>query len=280
MTLGTPKRKSFANPSRIRNVDHDYKRRADEEGYRARSAYKLKQIDDEFNVLGSGDTVVDIGAAPGSWLQVAAERVGEEGRVVGVDLAPIEPFGGDEVGVDAEAEIETLQGDITEDATKDEIVERIGEGGADAVVSDASPNITGEWTLDHARSVHLARNALDAARRVLAPGGDFVVKVFQGDTIDEFRDEVRDEFEDIATYTPDASRDESSEVYVVGLGRVDAPVDAGDVFEAEVVNEGNEGDGIVRIDGYVLFVEDATEGETVEVRVTELKPRFGFAERV
>jgi len=258
----------------------DYKRRAEEEGYRARSAYKLRQIDDNFGILSQGDTVVDIGAAPGSWIQVAAERVGAEGRVVGVDLAPIEALDEDEVGADAEAEIETLQGDITEEETKDEIVERVGEGGADAVVSDASPDISGEWTLDHVRSVHLARNALDVARRVLAPGGDFVVKVFQGDTIDEFRDEVRDEFEDVATYTPDASRDKSSEVYVVGLGRVDAPVNEGDVIEAEVVDEGDEGDGIVRVDGYVLFVEDASEGENIEVRVTELKPRFGFAEQV
>lgn len=258
----------------------DYKRRADEEGYRARSAYKLRQIDDEFNVLSQGDTVVDIGAAPGSWAQVAVERVGADGRVVGVDLAPIEPFGGEEVGADSETEIETLQGDVTEEETKERIVERVGEGGADAVVSDASPDISGEWTLDHARSVHIARNALDVARRVLKPGGYFVVKVFQGDTMNEFRDEVRDAFEDVATYTPDASRDESSEVYVVGIGRVDAPVSVGDVIEADVVDEGDEGDGIVRIDGYILFVEDASEGEAVEVRVTELKPRFGFGERV
>ena len=258
----------------------DYKRRADEEGYRARSAYKLRQIDDEFGVISQGDTVVDIGAAPGSWIQVAAERVGGDGRVFGVDLAPIESFGGKEVGADSETEIETLQGDITEEGTKERIVERVGEGGADAVVSDASPDISGEWTLDHARSVHLARNSLDVARRVLKPGGYLIVKVFQGDTIEEFRDDVRDAFEDVATYTPDASRDESSEVYVVGLGRVDAPVEEGDVFEAEVIDEGEEGDGIVRIDGYVLFIEDASKGETVEVRITELKPKFGFAERV
>jgi len=258
----------------------NYKRRADEEGYRARSAYKLRQIDDEFGVLSEGDTVADIGAAPGSWSQVAVERVGSEGHIVGVDLAPIEAFGEDEVGADAETNIEFLQGDITEEETKENVEEAVGEEGADAVVCDASPDISGEWTLDHARSVHLARNALDVARRLLAPGGYFVVKVFQGDKIDEFRDEVRDAFEDVATYTPDASRDESSEVYIIGLGRVDAPVGEGDVFEAEVVGEGDEGDGIVRVDGYVLFVEDAREGETVEVRVTELKPRFGFAERV
>lgn len=249
----------------------DYKRRAEEEGYRARSAYKLKQIDDDFNVLSEGDTVVDIGAAPGSWMQVAAERIGSDGKVVGVDLARI-----DELEVDVDTE--TLRGDVTEDETKERVEDAVG-GGADAVVSDASPDISGEWTLDHARSVHLARNSLDVARRVLVPGGYFVVKVFQGDTIDEFRDEVGDAFEDVATYTPDASRDESSEVYVIGLGRVDAPVTEGDVIEAEVVDEGDEGDGIVRVDGYVLFVEDAEEGEEMEIRVTELKPRFGFAER-
>jgi len=258
----------------------DYKRRADEEGYRARSAYKLRQIDEEFGVLSRGDTVVDIGAAPGSWTQVAAERVGAGGRVVGVDLASIEEFEGGEVGANSETEVEFLRGDITEEGTKERIVERLGEGGADAVVSDASPDISGEWTLDHARSVHLARNALDIARRVLTPGGYFVVKVFQGDTMNEFREEVGEEFEDVATYTPDASRDESSEVYVVGLGRVDAPVSVGDIIEVEVLDEGDEGDGIARVDGYVLFVEGTQEGENVEACVTELKPRFGFAERV
>jgi 23S rRNA (uridine2552-2'-O)-methyltransferase len=257
----------------------DYKRRADEEGYRARSAYKLRQIDDEFGVFSSGDTVVDIGASPGSWSQVAAERVGDEGRIVGVDLAPIEPFEAPEAGGDSDAEVSFLRGDVTEDETKERIEEAV-DGSADAVVSDASPDISGEWTLDHARSVHLARNALDVARRLLVPGGYFVVKVFQGDTMNEFRDEVGDAFEDVATYTPDASRDESSEVYVVGLGRVDAPVKEGDVIEAEVADVGDEGDGVVRVDGYVLFVEDADEGETVEIRVTETKPNFGFAERV
>ncbi|MFP4175240.1 MAG: SAM-dependent methyltransferase [Halobacteriales archaeon] len=257
----------------------DYKRRADEEGYRARSAYKLRQIDDEFGVFSSGDTVVDIGASPGSWSQVAAERIGDEGRVVGFDLAPVEGFEEDEAGGGSGADIEFLRGDITEEETK-EIIEEAVDGSADAVVSDASPDISGEWTLDHARSVHLARNALDVARRLLAPGGYFVVKVFQGDTTNEFRDEVDAAFEDVATYSPDASRDESSEVYVLGLGRVDAPVSEGDVIEAEVVDEGDEGDGIVRVEGYVLFVEDADEGETVEVRVTETKPNFGFGERV
>ena len=276
--LGLPKRKGFANPFARYGVD--YKRRADEQGYRARSAYKLKQIDDEFNVLSDGDTVVDIGAAPGSWTQVAVERVGAEGHVVGVDLAPIEDFGGDEVGADSDTDVEFLRGDITEDETKDRLQEAVGEDGADAVVSDASPDISGEWTLDHARSVHLARNSLDVARRLLEPGGYFVVKVFQGDTMNEFRSEVDDAFEDVATYTPDASRDESSEVYVVGLGRVDAPIEEGEVFEAEIIDEGEEGDGIVRVDGYVLFIGDADVGETIEVRVTELKPRFGFAERV
>jgi len=258
----------------------DYKRRADEVGYRARSAYKLTEIDDEFGVLSDGDTVVDVGAAPGSWTQVAVERVGAEGSVVAVDLAPIEPLRDGEVGAGVDAEVETFQGDVTEEETKKGVFEGVGDGGADAVVSDASPDISGEWTLDHARSVHLARNALDVARRTLVPGGYFVVKVFQGDTMDDFRNEVRDEFEDVATYTPDASRDESSEVYVVGLGRVDAPVREGEVFEAEIVDEGDEGDGVVRVDGYVLFVENASEGDELEVRVTDLKPEFGFAERI
>jgi 23S rRNA (uridine2552-2'-O)-methyltransferase len=270
-----PKRKSFAKPARNRGVD--YKRRADDEGYRARSAYKLRQIDDEFGVLSPGDTVVDIGASPGGWSQVAAERVGDEGKVVGVDLAPVKEFNAPEAGGGSGAQVEFLRGDVTEDETKERVSEAVDDS-ADVVISDASPDISGEWTLDHARSVHLARNSLEVARRLLVPGGYLVVKVFQGDTMNEFRDEVDDAFEDVATYSPDASRDESSEVYVVGLGRVDAPVTEGDVIETEVTDEGDEGDGIVRVDGYVLFVEDGEEGETVEARVTETKPEFGFAE--
>jgi len=127
----------------------EYYNRAKQEGYRTRAAYKLKQLDREADLLSHGDTVVDLGAAPGGWLQVAAEEVRETGTVVGVDFQRIRELDHDS--------IETIKGDMTEERTKDRLSETIGEGGADLVISDMAPNMTGEYDLDHARSVHLRR---------------------------------------------------------------------------------------------------------------------------
>ncbi|MFB6304244.1 MAG: 23S rRNA (uridine(2552)-2'-O)-methyltransferase [Haloferacaceae archaeon] len=250
----------------------EYYNRAKQEGYRSRSAYKLRQLDDRANLLPSGGTVVDLGAAPGGWLQVAAERVGPSGRVVGVDRQRIRPLD--------DHDVETLRGDMTEEDTRERLREAVGEGGADAVVSDMAPNMTGEYEVDHARSVHLARQALETALTVLAPGGDFAVKVFDGRDLDGFRADVDAEFDHVRTYRPDASRDSSSELYLVAKGHLTAPVSAGDELAVEITDTGSEGDGVAKVDGYTLFVADTEEGEAVDVRVTEVKPRFGFAERL
>ncbi|PSQ16154.1 23S rRNA (uridine(2552)-2'-O)-methyltransferase [Halobacteriales archaeon QS_8_69_73] len=210
----------------------EYYNRAKQEGYRSRAAYKLKQLDETADLIADGDTVVDLGAAPGGWLQVATELAGT-GTVVGVDRQRIDPV-----------------------------------------------DVTGEYELDHARSVHLARTAFETALELLAPGGDFVAKVFEGPDTDNLRNEVEVEFEYARTIHPDASRDSSSELYLVGKGRVTAPVAEGDRLEVDVVDEGDEGDGIAKVDGYTLFVPGADAGETVEARVTDVKPRFGFAEPV
>ncbi|MFP4632464.1 MAG: SAM-dependent methyltransferase [Halobacteriales archaeon] len=239
-----------------------YYRKAKREGYRARSAYKLQQIDDEVDLFDADDVVVDLGAAPGGWLQVASERAG---RVVGVDIQEIDEIDG----------VDTVQGDVTEDATVERLRDAVDE--ADVVVSDMAPDVTGEWSVDHARSVHLARTALDVALNLLRGGGSFVVKVFQGRELDGFRDEVEREFEDVRTVVPDASRDESSEVYVVGLRRLTAPVRVGDVVEVEVESEGDEGDGVARVEGFVVFVPDTEAGDDVEVEVTEVHRRFARA---
>ncbi|ELZ33749.1 23S rRNA (uridine(2552)-2'-O)-methyltransferase [Halorubrum distributum] len=249
----------------------DYYNRSKQQGYRARSAYKLKQIAAEADLLAPGDTVVDLGAAPGGWLQVAAEEVGESGTVVGVDLQRIDELD--------EHDVETIRGDMTEERTRHYLREAVGEGGADAVLSDMAPNMTGEYNLDHARSVHLARQALDAADELLAPGGDFVVKVFQGEDLDAFRDDVADSFQYVRTVSPPASRDASSEVYLVAKGYTTSPVAEGDRVEVTIEEEGDEGDGIAYVEGYTLFV-DGDVGETLAVEVTDVKPRFGFAEPV
>ncbi len=252
--------------------DHYYNK-SKQEGYRTRAAYKLQQIDDEFDVLFGGATVVDLGAAPGGWLQVAAEEAGARGKVVGVDFQRIDPLD------DPDAGVETIKGDMTETDTREDIKRAAAPGGVDVVISDMAPNMTGEYNLDHARSVHLARMALETAKEVLRDGGHFVVKVFDGQDFEDYLADVEEEFAFTRTYTPDASRDSSSELYVVAKNRVNAPVEEGDTLEVEIVNEGDEGDGVAKVEGYTLFVADADEGETVEVEVTDVKPNFGFAER-
>ena len=250
----------------------EYYNRAKQEGYRTRAAYKLKQLDREADLLSHGDRVVDLGAAPGGWLQVAAEEVGETGTVVGVDFQRIRELDHDN--------IETIKGDMTEERTKDRLTEVIGEEGADLVISDMAPNMTGEYDLDHARSVHLARQAFAVAKEILATDGDFVAKVFQGQDLEALREEIEESFQYVRTMSPDASRDSSSEVYLVGKHRLTAPVGVGDTREVEIVDIGEEGDGVAEIDGFTVFVSGATTGETVEVRITDVKPNFGFAERV
>jgi 23S rRNA (uridine2552-2'-O)-methyltransferase len=254
----------------------EYYNKAKQEGYRARSAYKLKQLDETAGLFGPGNTVVDLGAAPGGWLQVAAEAVYEHGTVVGVDRQRIDPLDHDNV--------EYVRGDLTEEETIDEVVERVGADGedrpVDVVISDMAPNMTGDYDLDHARSVHLARQAFEVAERVLVPGGDLAVKVFDGKDLDDLEADIEAEFEYVRQVRPDASRDSSSELYLVAKGYLTAPVREGDQVEVEIVDTGNEGDGIAKVDGFTLFVSGAAEGETVEVRVGDVKPNYAFAEPV
>jgi 23S rRNA (uridine2552-2'-O)-methyltransferase len=131
-----------------------------------------------------------------------------------------------------------------------------------------------------ARSVHLARTAFETALKYLKPGSDFVVKVFQGRDLDDFRTDVESEFQYVRTIAPPASRDASSEVYLVGKGYTDVPVTEGDTLTVDITDTGGEGDGIAKVEGYTLFVSGTEKGETVEVTVTDVKPKFGFAERV
>jgi 23S rRNA (uridine2552-2'-O)-methyltransferase len=259
----------------------DYYNRAKQEGYRARSAYKLRQLDETTGLLGDGNTVVDLGAAPGGWLQVAAERVGERGTVVGVDRQRIDPLD------DPRATMESVRGDVTDESTIEEIVDRVGagEGGdrggpVDVVLSDMAPDMTGEYELDHARSVHLARQAFEVAEQVLDSGGDLAVKVFDGRDLADLEADLEEEFEYVRQVRPDASRDSSAELYLVAKNFLTAPVREGDRVEVEIVDEGSEGDGIAKVEGYTLFVSGAEDGETVDVRVDEVKPNYGFAQPV
>ncbi|MFW6448042.1 MAG: 23S rRNA (uridine(2552)-2'-O)-methyltransferase [Halobacteriota archaeon] len=248
-----------------------WSRRAHDAGLRSRAAFKLRQLDDRFDLLDEAEVVVDLGAAPGGWLQVAAERMRPGGTLVDVDRRRIDPL--DEV----DARVHLLRGDVTEAATHERIAEAAGRP-ADVVLSDMAPDVSGEYELDHARSVHLAQRAAAAARAVLGPGGTLVVKVFDGRDLDDLVAELEPDFEYVARHRPAATRDTSSELYLIARGFLTAPVRPGDRLTLEVEAIGDEGDGIATVDGFTVFVPDAEVGETVEVEIEAVKPRFAFAE--
>jgi 23S rRNA (uridine2552-2'-O)-methyltransferase len=255
------------------NGKDKYYNRAKQQGYRSRASFKLKQIDTDVGLFAPGNTVVDLGAAPGGWLQVAAEEVGEHGKVIGVDFQRIRDL-------EDHDNVETIKGDMTNDRTKDRLRKLVGEDGADVVISDMAPNMTGEYSLDHARSVHLSRQAFEVACEHLGTGGDFVVKVFDGQDLPGLREEIEQEFQYVQLVSPDASRDSSSEVYLVGKHRLTAPISVDDTLEVEIVDVGDEDDGIAKVDDFTVFVPETTPGETVTVRITDVKPQFAFAETV
>lgn len=242
-----------------------YYRLAKEEGYRARSAFKLLQINEKFNVIKRGDSVVDLGAAPGGWLQVARKLSG--GKIVGVDLEEIEPI----------PDVITFRADITSEGTAALVKEALG-GSADVVICDAAPNLTGAWDMDHAVSVDLARSALRSALRLLKPRGNFVVKVFQGDMFVDYLNEVRREFSSVQAHSPKASRKESAETYIVAKRLLSAPVHKGDILDVQIDSTGKSGDGVAMIEGFAIIVRKSALGEKVRVKIDAVKPNFAFAE--
>ena len=178
-----------------------FQRKARREGYRARSAYKLMDIQKKSNIFREGSTVLDLGAAPGGWSQVALEFIGEEGKLVGVDLQHILPLKG----------AQFIQGDLREVEIRRQLEEFAPK--ADTVISDMSPNLSGNYSVDQARSVELSLLALEIAAERKAKC--FVCKVFEGSDFQEFRKEVIDEFGSVRTLSPEASRKQSSEVYLI-----------------------------------------------------------------
>ena len=191
------------------HVTDVYVRRAKQEGYRSRSAYKLLEILAKDKLVRSGMTVIDLGAAPGGWSQVLAPLVGAKGQVIALDILEMEPLRGAVV----------IRGDFSVESTLTLLDEQLGDRSIALVVSDMSPNISGVGLVDQARSIHLAELALEFARDRLKPGGDLLVKVFQGAGLDEFRKQLNAAFASVAVRKPKASRDRSSEFYLLARGR-------------------------------------------------------------
>lgn len=190
------------------HVSDPFVQRAQKEGYRSRAAYKLLEIDDKDRLLKPGSVVVDLGATPGGWSQVAAAR---GCRVIALDLLPLQPLAG----------VEFIQGDFREDAVLAELERKLAGKAVGLVISDMAPNISGIGMSDQARAMHLAELALDFAVQHLQPGGAFLVKVFQGVGFEEYFRLMRSRFARVVTRKPKASRDRSSELYLLGLEKLE-----------------------------------------------------------
>ena len=202
------KRQAKTHAWHQRHVNDFYVRQSVEQGYRSRAAYKLMEIDDHDRLLKPGMVVVDLGCAPGGWCQVAVERMKGQGRIVGIDL--LEMTGMNHVTF--------IQGDFTEDAGLEQVEAALQGKAVDLVLSDMAPNITGVAITDQARSYQLAELALDFAAQRLQPDGAFLVKVFQGAGFEDYMKAMRQVFRKVVVRKPDASRDSSREMYVLGHG--------------------------------------------------------------
>lgn len=194
------------------HFDDVYVRQSREQGYRSRASFKLLEIQQQDGLIRPGMTVVDLGAAPGGWSQVAAKLVGDKGRVIASDI----------LKMDALAGVEFLQGDFTEQEVLDRMLESLGGKAVDLVISDMAPNMSGMKDIDQPRVMHLAELALELARSVLIYNreskGQFLVKVFQGEGYEAFLRELRDSFETVKVRKPKASRSRSSEIYLLAAG--------------------------------------------------------------
>ena len=188
-----------------RKKEHFYKK-AKSIGYRSRSAFKLKQIQKKYKIIKFNDFVLDLGAAPGGWSQVTSEIIGETGRIIGIDLQRIKPQKG----------IQFIQDDLTKKKTINKLIKMAGERGVDVILSDMSPNISGNYSLDHAKSIYLCKQSLNIADEILKKNGNFLCKLFMGQEFDEFIKFIKTKFKIVKLFSPPASRKSSSEIYVIG----------------------------------------------------------------
>ncbi|MEM0911165.1 MAG: 23S rRNA (uridine(2552)-2'-O)-methyltransferase RlmE [Pseudomonadota bacterium] len=204
------KKKQSASSKRwLKEHREDYfVQKAQKLGLRSRAVFKIEEINDKDKLLGAGDVVVDLGAAPGGWSQYCVEHVGFNGTVIACDLLPMDPIAG----------VEFLQGDFRENTVLDAIIDKIDGRNVDVILSDMAPNMSGNQAIDQARSMYLCELALDMCEQVLKQNGKFVIKVFQGEGFDAFFKAIKNQFLSVKTRKPDSSRSRSREVYLVAKG--------------------------------------------------------------
>lgn len=190
------------------HFDDPYVKMAQRDGYRSRASYKLLEIQEKDRILRPGMTVIDLGAAPGGWSQVTSRVIGDRGRLIASDILPM----------DSIADVTFVLGDFTEDEVFGQILQAVGDAPVDLVISDMAPNMSGVKVADQARAMFLCELALDLAMRVLAPGGDFLIKIFQGDGFDAYLKDVRQNFDKVQMRKPLSSRDRSREQYLLARG--------------------------------------------------------------
>ncbi len=190
------------------HFDDKYVKMAQKDGYRSRASYKLLEIQEKDKIIRPGMTVIDLGAAPGGWSQVTSRLIGGQGRLIASDI----------LEMDSIPDVTFIQGDFTEDAVLAQILEAVGNTQVDLVISDMAPNMSGLSAVDMPRAMFLCELALDLAGRVLRPGGDFLIKVFQGEGFDEYHKDIRKLFDKVQMRKPLSSRDRSREQYLLGRG--------------------------------------------------------------
>ena len=187
------------------HLNDEYVKKAQKEGYRSRAVYKLLEIIEKNHIINKGDAVLDLGAAPGGWSQVAVKITGKSGQVIASDILPIEEING----------VNFIQGDFTEQSVYDELMNLIKGSSIDIVLSDMAPNMSGQLSVDQPKSMYLADLAIDFALKILSRNGHFIVKVFQGDGFDEYVKKSRSSFRKVSIIKPKASRPRSKEVYLL-----------------------------------------------------------------
>ena len=193
---------------RLQEARRDYYRKlAKERGFRSRAAYKLLEIKNSYHLIQSGMYIADLGCAPGGWLQVASRLVGNNGKVLGVDIRHVDPL----------PRVQIIQGDVSDDSLAEKIMDAM-ERKVNVLLSDLAPNISGVWQLDHARQISLTQSAVSIAEKILVNNGNAVLKAFEGEMLNELRSDLKTKFKKLHLYKPKSSRKASSEIYLICLG--------------------------------------------------------------